>query len=148
MSLERLSDEWVTRMFEGIRKEVAADIGSGWHPLIGEATKQRAKTLADELTRRGIQFSPIDWPSDPNASSPKPTAQQHSTLWRRIVGRLSILTRIACGWPKRLLRMRKARHRVILRDATSTTSAHQTRRAQEVDREITADRGSSLASAK
>jgi hypothetical protein len=87
MSLERLSDEWVTRMFEGIRKEVAADIGSDWHPLIGEATKQRAKTLADELTRRGIRFSPIDWPSGSNTSSRQPTAQQHSTLWRRIVGR-------------------------------------------------------------
>jgi hypothetical protein len=69
MSLERLSDEWITRMFEGIRKEVAADISSTvGHPLLGEATKQRAGHLANELTRRGIQFAPIEWPSDARVS--------------------------------------------------------------------------------
>jgi hypothetical protein len=71
MSLERLSDEWVTRMYEGIRKEVAADISRGdRHPLMGEATKQRAEQLADELTRRGVQFVPIEWPADAQLSSP------------------------------------------------------------------------------
>jgi hypothetical protein len=71
MSLERLSDEWITRMFEGIRKEVAADISSTvGHPLLGEATKQRVKQLADELTRRGIQFTPIQWTADAQASPP------------------------------------------------------------------------------
>lgn len=71
MSFDRLSDEWITRMFEGIRKEVAADISSAVrHPLLGEATKQRAEHLADELTRRGIQFAPIEWPADAKISPP------------------------------------------------------------------------------
>ena len=69
MSLDRLSDEWVTRMYEGIRKEVAADTGSNFH-LIGEATKQRAGHLAEELRRRGIRFAPIEWAADVQASPP------------------------------------------------------------------------------
>lgn len=85
MSLERLSDEWITRMFEGIRKEVAADIGSDRHPMMGDATKQRAEQLAAELTRRGIQFVSIDWPADAQALLPGRKTRQHSTLWRRIV---------------------------------------------------------------
>jgi hypothetical protein len=86
MSLERLSDEWITRMFEGIRKEVAVDISSGvQYPLMGNATKQRAEQLAKELTRRGIQFSPIDWPGDAQASQSGKKTRPHSTLWRRIV---------------------------------------------------------------
>jgi hypothetical protein len=63
MSLERLSDEWIIRMYEGIRKEVVADTRSSVH-LLGEATKQRAGHLADELARRGIQFVAIEWPTD------------------------------------------------------------------------------------
>jgi hypothetical protein len=70
MSLERLSDEWITRMYEGIRKEVAADMRSSVH-LIGEATKQRAGHLADELARRGIQFAPIEWPTEAQVSPPR-----------------------------------------------------------------------------
>ena len=69
MSLDRLSDEWISRMYEGIRKEVAADIRSSVH-LVGEATKQRAGHLADELARRGIQFAPIEWPAEAQASPP------------------------------------------------------------------------------
>lgn len=79
MSLERLSDEWVTRMFEGIRKEVAADIGSNFR-LIGEATKQRAGYLANELKRRGIQFAPIEWPADAQSSSPRRMVKLKASL--------------------------------------------------------------------
>ncbi len=85
MSLERLSDEWITRMYEGIRKEVAADIGSDRHPLMGEAMKQRAEMLADELTRRAIRFAPIEWPADAHASPSRRRAHRHASLWRRIV---------------------------------------------------------------
>jgi len=86
MSLYRLSDQWVTRMYEGIRKEVAADAGSNFH-LIGEATKQRAGYLAEELRRRGIQFVPIEWPADAHASPSERKTRSHSTLWRRILNR-------------------------------------------------------------
>jgi hypothetical protein len=65
---------------------VAADISSNArHPLMGEATKQRAETLADELTRRGIQFAPIEWPADAQASASGRKTHWHATLWRRIV---------------------------------------------------------------
>jgi hypothetical protein len=70
MSLKRLSDAWIIRMYEGIRKEVAADMRGNVH-LIGEATKQRAGHLADELIRRDIRFAPIEWPAEVQVSPPR-----------------------------------------------------------------------------
>jgi hypothetical protein len=96
MSLERLSDEWVTRMYEGIRKEVAADISRGDRPpLMGEATKQRAEQLADELTRRGVQFVPIEWAADAQLSSPV----MRTVRWKASLEAFAALA--SRGWPRR-----------------------------------------------
>ena len=64
MSLERLSDESIVRMYDNIRNEVAADIRTRVpQKLMGAAAKHRAEQLADEMKRRRIQFTLIDWPA-------------------------------------------------------------------------------------
>jgi hypothetical protein len=94
MSLERLSDEWIIRMYEGIRKEVVADARSSVH-LLGEATKQRAGHLADELTRRGIQLAPIEWPTDARVS---PTGRR-TVRWKASLEAFAALA--SRGLPRR-----------------------------------------------
>jgi len=62
MSLHLLSDETVLRFHANMRSMVALDIGVNRYTLLGEQARKRAKTLEDELTRRGIDFEPIVWP--------------------------------------------------------------------------------------
>ena len=45
-----------------MRSMVALGIGVDGRTLLGEQARKRAKTLEDELTRRGIDFEPIVWP--------------------------------------------------------------------------------------
>jgi hypothetical protein len=59
--LSFLSDETVRRSYEYIRDQVAAD-RSGTYRYMGHAAKERANTLLDELRRRRLAVSPIDWP--------------------------------------------------------------------------------------
>ncbi len=61
MSLESLADETILRAYESTRKEVAADLQVPWR-ILGETAKQRAELLREGITRRRLQFSPIDWP--------------------------------------------------------------------------------------
>jgi len=62
MSLSPLSDESVLRYHTNMRSMVALGIGVDGRTLLGEQARKRAKTLEDELTRRGIDFEPIVWP--------------------------------------------------------------------------------------
>ncbi|MGB5902530.1 MAG: hypothetical protein WBH00_06720 [Xanthobacteraceae bacterium] len=62
MSLSSLSDESVLRCHTNMRSMVALGIGVDRHTVLGEQARKRAKTLEDELTRRGIDFEPIVWP--------------------------------------------------------------------------------------
>jgi hypothetical protein len=62
MSLERLSDESIMRMYDCIRNELAADTRVPF-PFMGESAKQRADELAAEMNRRRMRFTVIDWPS-------------------------------------------------------------------------------------
>ena len=61
MSLERLSDESVKRMYESIRSELAADTRVP-QPLMGETAKRRAEELEAKMKRRRMNFALIDWP--------------------------------------------------------------------------------------
>lgn len=62
MPIEDLSDESVLKLYENIRQQVFADnqVGSR-HRLLGETAKQQAQRLRDELDRRRLKVSPIDW---------------------------------------------------------------------------------------
>jgi hypothetical protein len=61
MGLLRLSDDSIIASYNSIRDEVEADKRVPF-PVLGEAAKQRASQLAEELTRRKIRFDPIRWP--------------------------------------------------------------------------------------
>ena len=63
MNLSSLSDETILRYHSNMRSMVALGIGVDGRTLLGEQARKRAKTLEDELRRRGIDFEPIIWPS-------------------------------------------------------------------------------------
>lgn len=63
MALQDLTDESVLKLYESIRQQVAADIQLGSrYRLLGDTAKQQAQRLRDELDRRKVRFTPIDWP--------------------------------------------------------------------------------------
>jgi hypothetical protein len=62
MGIESLSDESVLRFYEGIRQQVAADLGAGnRYRFMGEAAKQQAERLRIELARRRLRCNPIEF---------------------------------------------------------------------------------------
>jgi len=61
MSLDKLSDESVLRLYDSIRNEVVRD-NRVPQPLMRETAKQRAEQLREELERRRLRFTLIDWP--------------------------------------------------------------------------------------
>jgi hypothetical protein len=62
MALQHLSDESVLTLYENIREQVSADIRLGsQHRLLGETARQQELRLREELERRGLRFTPIDW---------------------------------------------------------------------------------------
>jgi hypothetical protein len=57
-----LADESVLKLFDSIRVQASADIRSGGrHRLLGEAARQHAERLREELDRRRVQYTPIVW---------------------------------------------------------------------------------------
>ena len=63
MALQDLTDESILKLYESIRQQVAADVRLGSkHRLLGETAKQQAERLREELERRRLSFTPIDWP--------------------------------------------------------------------------------------
>ena len=63
LSLERLSDESVRILYESMRRQIAEDISSGVpERLMDDAAKQREEQLREEMDRRHMRFTPIDWP--------------------------------------------------------------------------------------
>jgi hypothetical protein len=62
MVLQDLTDESILRLYESVRNQVSADIRLGSkHRLLGETAKRRAQQLLDEIDRRRLQVTPIDW---------------------------------------------------------------------------------------
>lgn len=62
-NFKSLSDESILKLHVSIRREVEADNAlGGRYRLVGEAAKERAWQLQDELCRRGMSFTPIKWP--------------------------------------------------------------------------------------
>ena len=60
-----VTDDTVRRNYEFLREQVAADARSvGPYRFMGLAARERANALLDELRRRQIALSPIDWPED------------------------------------------------------------------------------------
>jgi hypothetical protein len=62
-NLDLLTDETLVQSYEQIRDQVAADAqSSGRYRFMGLAAKERANMLLDEIRRRRLVVSPIDWP--------------------------------------------------------------------------------------
>ena len=62
MSFVQSKDERLLAFYENIRRQVELDLQSGSpHRLIGEGVKQYADKLREEMDRRRLRFTPIDW---------------------------------------------------------------------------------------
>jgi hypothetical protein len=64
MSFSDLNDESLERFYEGIRREVDADRVSaktGHFFAVNDSVKKYASALREEMTRRRLRFTPIDW---------------------------------------------------------------------------------------
>jgi hypothetical protein len=62
MNFSDAKDESLIAFYESVRRQVRADIQSGGrYRFIGESTKQYADTLREEMDRRRMKFTPIDW---------------------------------------------------------------------------------------
>ena len=64
MSIASLNDESILRLYDNIRSQVEADRGLRHKSMTGDAVKQRASALRDEITRRRLQHTPIEWHRD------------------------------------------------------------------------------------
>ena len=58
-----MSDESLVLYYENIRQQAEADRGYKHHLTASPAIRERADELREEMTRRRLQHSPIDWPS-------------------------------------------------------------------------------------
>ena len=64
MDFENTKDETLAVYYESVRQQVVADIRAGGrYRLIGDSVKQYAETLREEMERRRLHCTPIDWHS-------------------------------------------------------------------------------------
>jgi hypothetical protein len=62
MNFSNARNESLIAFYESVRRQVRADMQSGGrYRFVGESTKQYADTLCEEMHRRRIEFTPIDW---------------------------------------------------------------------------------------
>jgi hypothetical protein len=55
-------DETLIAFYESVRRQVEADKQSGGRfRLVGASTRQYADTVREEMDRRRMKFTPIDW---------------------------------------------------------------------------------------
>jgi hypothetical protein len=62
MGFANLNDESILRFYDDIRSHVEAERGLRHKLMTSDTVKQRASALRDEITRRRLQHTPIDWP--------------------------------------------------------------------------------------
>ena len=64
MDFENTKDETLAVYYESVRQQVVADIRAGErYRLIGDSVKQYAEKLREEMERRRLHCTPIDWHS-------------------------------------------------------------------------------------
>ena len=63
MSFERTSDESLLRYYENIREQADADKTHQHHFTASPSVRERAEKLREEITKRRLRHSPIEWPS-------------------------------------------------------------------------------------
>ncbi|MBR1187266.1 hypothetical protein [Bradyrhizobium sp. AUGA SZCCT0160] len=63
MSFERISDESIAHYYESIRQQADADRKHKEHFTASPRVRERADKLREEMIKRRLQHSPINWPS-------------------------------------------------------------------------------------
>jgi hypothetical protein len=62
MRFVNTKDQNLVVFYESNRQQVVADVRvGGRYRLIGDSVKQYADRLREEMDRRGLRFTPIDW---------------------------------------------------------------------------------------
>ena len=62
MSVENMPDERLIHYYENIRQQAEADRAHKHHVAAGPTVRQYAARLRDEMVKRRLQHSPINWP--------------------------------------------------------------------------------------
>jgi hypothetical protein len=62
MSISTAKDDNLLLFYESVRRQVDADASSGGrYRFVGETARQYAERLREEMDRRRLKFTPIDW---------------------------------------------------------------------------------------
>jgi len=62
MNFSSSKDERLLAFYENVRRQVEMDMRSGSHyRFAGEGVKKYADKLREEMERRRLQFTPIEW---------------------------------------------------------------------------------------
>ena len=63
MSIEKLGDEGLLRFYENVREQRSADqeLHRSRYRFLGTTVKEYAQRLRDEIDRRRLNCTPIDW---------------------------------------------------------------------------------------
>jgi hypothetical protein len=62
MSFTQTKDERLLAFYENVRGQVQLDMRSGGrYRFAGDGVKQYAEKLREEIERRRLRFTPIDW---------------------------------------------------------------------------------------
>jgi hypothetical protein len=63
MKFSQTKDERLLAFYENIKRQVDVDKQAGGrYRLAGDGVKQYAERLREEMDRRRLRFTPIDWP--------------------------------------------------------------------------------------
>jgi hypothetical protein len=63
MDLSNSKDERLLAFYENVRRQVEKDnMSGGRYRFAGDGVKQYADKLREEMDRRRLRFTPIDWP--------------------------------------------------------------------------------------
>lgn len=63
MNYSNSKDERLLSYYDDVRRQVELDnLSGGRYRLAGDGVKQYAERLREEMDRRRLQFTPIEWP--------------------------------------------------------------------------------------
>ena len=62
MNYSQMKDERLLAFYENVRQQVAMDVGSRYR-FAGDGVRAYADKLREEMERRRMRFTPIDWHS-------------------------------------------------------------------------------------
>ena len=62
MNFSQMKDERILAFYENVRQQVALDLRAGGrYRFAGSGVKEYAERLREEMDRRRLRYTPIDW---------------------------------------------------------------------------------------